>query len=215
MIPYSGLFSNVFQVLAILTMFFGNIVALVQTNVKRLFAYSSISQAGYIAIGFVSASQYGIEASIFQIFGHAFMIIGTFAIVLWLESKNIKSIKDYTGLSSRNGMMAFSLTIFMLSMIGIPPLVGFVGKLLLFTSAINSGFIALAVIAILNSFISVYYYAKVILSMYSTSDKGAMESSWSVNTTVMMCMAVVVFFGLFPGTLTTIASVAAATLFAI
>ncbi|MFI5412322.1 MAG: proton-conducting transporter membrane subunit, partial [Candidatus Micrarchaeales archaeon] len=125
---FIGIFSLVFQVLAIFTMFFGNIVALVQNNVKRLFAYSAISQAGYIALGFAAGTAYGISASIFQIVAHTFMIIGTFAIILWLESKNINTIQDYNGLGSRNKFMAFSLTIFMLSMIGIPPLIGFVGK---------------------------------------------------------------------------------------
>jgi NADH-quinone oxidoreductase subunit N len=82
MFPFSAVFAMVFQVLAIFTMFFGNLAALVQSNVKRLFAYSSISQAGYIALGFVAATQYGIEASLFQIVAHSFMIIGAFAIVL-------------------------------------------------------------------------------------------------------------------------------------
>ncbi len=218
MIPYSNVFSSAFQALAILTMFFGNLLALVQTNVKRLFAYSSISQAGYIALGFVSATPYGIEAAIFQIVAHSFMIIGAFAIVLWLEAKNIKTLQDYSGMGARNAVMAFSLTIFMLSMIGIPPLAGFVGKLLLFTSVINSGFIVLAIIAIINTFISVYYYAKVIFAMYSGGDKKSaqkLSGAWSVTATVAICLAVVILFGIFPQLLINAASLAGSTLYLI
>ena len=209
MSPYIGVFSLAFQVLAIMTMFFGNLVALVQTNVKRLFAYSSISQAGYIAIGFAVATQYGIQASMFQILAHTFMIIGTFAIILWLESKGLKTISDYSGLSYRNAFAGVALTVFMLSMIGIPPLIGFTGKLLLFSSAISSGLLLLAVVGILNSFISVYYYAKVILAMFSKKDGSELYAGWSINTVVAICLLVVILLGIFPSTLISIISIAA------
>ncbi len=212
LLPLSAVFSLVFQVLAVVTMFFGNIVALVQTNVKRLFAYSAISQAGYIAIGFSAASLYGIEASIYQIFAHAFMIIGTFAIILWLESKNIKTIDDYAGLGSRNRIAAFSLTIFMLSMIGIPPLMGFVGKFLLFTSAIDKGLLLLAVIAIFNSFLSIYYYAKVILSMYSKREKSVIELDWAVLSVAVFCLIAIIALGIYPQPLINLSQLAGASL---
>lgn len=208
LLPLSAVFSLVFQVLAIVTMFFGNIVALVQTNVKRLFAYSAISQAGYIAIGFSAASLYGIEASIYQIFAHAFMIIGTFAIILWLESKNIRTIDDYAGLGSRNRIAAFSLTIFMLSMIGIPPLMGFVGKFLLFTSAIGKGLLLLAIIAIFNSFLSIYYYAKVMLSMYSKREKPVLQIDWAVFAVATFCTIAVIILGIYPQPLISLAQLA-------
>lgn len=212
LIPFIGVFTLVFQILAIVTMFFGNIVALVQTNVKRLFAYSAISQAGYIAIGFAAATQYGLEASVYQIFAHTFMIIGTFAIILWLESRNIKEIGDYNGLSQRNGFLAASLSIFMLSMIGIPPLMGFVGKFLLFTSAISQGLLLLAIIAILNSFVSIYYYAKVIMAMYSKREKSAMHVDWAVASVVIVCLLAVVMIGIYPQPLITAASIAVGSL---
>ena len=212
LLPLSVEFSLLFQILAVVTMFFGNIVALVQTNVKRLFAYSAISQAGYIALGISAASLYGVEASIYQIFAHTFMIIGTFAIVLWLEGKNIKTIDDYAGLGSRNKLAAFSLTIFMLSMIGIPPLMGFFGKFLLFTSVIDRGLLALAVIAILNSFLSIYYYAKVILSMYSSREKSELRLDWAVGSVVVACLILVILLGLYPQPLISAASSAASSL---
>ncbi len=209
---FIGTFSIVFQILAILTMFFGNIVALVQNNVKRLFAYSAISQAGYIALGFAAGTPYGISASIFQIVAHTFMIIGSFAIILWLESKNIRSIQDYNGLGSRNGFVAFALTIFMLSMIGIPPLIGFVGKFLLFTSVINSGLILLALIAIINSVISVYYYLRIILSMYSKRERSVMLADWTVNTVVAICLIAVIAVGIYPQLLFTLTTIAGSSL---
>ena len=212
LLPLSPVFSLVFQVLAVVTMFFGNIVALVQTNVKRLFAYSAISQAGYIALGLSAASLYGIEASIYQIFAHAFMIIGTFTIILWLESKNIKTIDDYAGLSSRNKFAAFSLTIFMLSMIGIPPLAGFVGKFLLFSSVIDKGLLALAVIAIINSFISIYYYAKVILSMYASREKTSLRMDWAIGSVMTACLILIILIGIYPQPLIGAASSAASSL---
>ena len=116
----SALFSMIFMLLSIATMFFGNIVALVQNDVKRMLSYSSISQAGYIMIGLSAATQFGVESSLVQIFAHSFMIIGSFAIVLWLESLNIKTISDYSGLNGRNRFAALALTLLMLSMAGIP-----------------------------------------------------------------------------------------------
>lgn len=211
-LPLAGIFSLAFQVLAIATMFFGNLVALVQTNVKRLFAYSAISQAGYIALGFAAASEYGVEASIYQIFAHTFMIIGAFSIILWLESRSIRTIDDYSGLGNRNRFAAFALTIFMLSMIGVPPLMGFVGKFLLFTSVISKGLLLLAVIAILNSFISIYYYAKVILSMYSRREKSVLGLDWAIASVVLLCLIAVILLGVYPQPLINAAQEAGASL---
>jgi proton-translocating NADH-quinone oxidoreductase chain N len=205
---YRSSFSEVFAVLAVLTMFFGNLVALAQKNVKRMFAYSSIAQAGYILVGIATASQLGLEASIFYIIAHSFMIIGAFAIVLWLESKNIKSIDDYTALGSRNRFAAIALTIFMLSMAGIPPLIGFAGKFLLFSSAISSGMVLLAIIGIINSFISIYYYAKVMNSMYTMKDEKKIKMDHYVMVVVIIVVAVVILFGIYPQPMISIAATA-------
>lgn len=214
-VPLTAATSSIFQILAILTMFFGNLAALAQDNVKRLFAYSAISQAGYIAIGIAAATQYGIEASLLQIFAHTFMIIGTFAIVLVLESKNIKTIKDYGGLGERNGLAAFALTIFMLSMIGVPPLLGFVGKFLLFTSAIDNGLIFLTFVAIVNSLISVYYYARLIASMYSKHGRAPLVLDWTVSSVVGVCVIITIILGLYPQPTISIAAIASSSLYAI
>lgn len=198
LIPFLAQISLIMAILATFTMFFGNLVAMVQKNVKRMFAYSSISQAGYIALGFAAATEYGIAASIFQIFTHSFMIIGAFAIVLWLESKNIKTIDDYEGLSSRNAPTAAALSILMLSMIGIPMTMGFIGKFLLFSSVIFSGMFVLALIAILNSVLSIYYYAKVIFAMYMKREKAPLYLSKYVAAVVLICTIIIILFGVYP-----------------
>ncbi len=157
-------------ILYTLTMFYGNIVALLQNNTKRMLAYSSISQAGYILIGVAVANQAGITAAIFQIFSHMFIFIGMLGILAFLESKNRKEVNDIIGLSGENSLAAFALSLFMLSLIGLPLTTGFVGKFLLFLSAINAGLIWLAVIGIINTAISVFYYVKAIMAMYANKE---------------------------------------------
>ncbi len=213
-LAYRSTFSMILTVLAILTMFFGNLIALAQKNVKRLLAYSSISQAGYILVGLASATQYGLEASIFYIIAHAFMIIGAFAIVGWLESKNIKTIEEYNALNSRNRFAAASLAILMLSMAGIPPLIGFAGKFLVFSSAISGNLVLLAVLGIINSFISIYYYAKVINSMYSRKKEKELRMDLYVVAVVIIAIIVVVAFGIYPQPIITLASNASHAIFA-
>jgi NADH-quinone oxidoreductase subunit N len=195
---YSATFSSIALLLSVMTMFFGNLVALTQKSVKRMLAYSSISQAGYILIGIAAASQFGIEASVFQIIAHSFMIIGAFAIVLWLESNSLRTIDDYGGLNSRNRFAAASLTLLMLSMAGLPPLMGFIGKFLLFSSAIDSGTLLLAAIGILNSFISVFYYVRVISAMYSTSEHAILRMDPFVAAVVITTLIVILAFGIYP-----------------
>ncbi|MDE1871642.1 MAG: NADH-quinone oxidoreductase subunit N [Candidatus Micrarchaeota archaeon] len=214
-LAYRSTFSTIFTVLAILTMFFGNLVALAQKSVKRLLAYSSISQAGYILVGLATVTQYGLEASIFYIIAHAFMIIGAFAIVMWLESNNIKTIDDYTALDSRNRFAAIALTIFMLSMAGIPPLIGFAGKFLLFSSAISGNLAILAAIGIINSFISIYYYARVMNAMYSRKAEKALGMELYVAAVVVIALGIVIAFGAYPQPLIAIASRAASSLIGI
>ena len=214
-IAYSSTFSIIFIVLSVLTMFFGNLIALTQENIKRLFAYSSISQAGYILIGISSATQFGLEASIFYIIAHSFMIIGTFAIVMWLESKNIKTVSDYTGLDSRNRFAAAALTLFMLSMAGIPLLIGFDGKLLLFLSAINANLLLLTIFGIINSFISIYYYAKVINAMYTRKVQKKLSIDPYIAVVVIITLAVVIGFGIYPQPLINLATIASKAVFGI
>ncbi len=209
---YKATFSSIALLLSVATMFFGNLVALAQKSIKRLLAYSSISQAGYLLIGFVVASPFGIEASIFQLIAHSFMIIGAFAIVLWLESRGLRTLDDYGGLNSRNRFAAASLTLLLLSMAGIPPLMGFVGKFLLFSSAVDSGMLILAALGILNSFISVFYYARVISAMYSTTEHSHLKTEPFVAAVVVVTLAVILVFGIYPQPLIAVAQLASKAL---
>ncbi|MEM0202306.1 MAG: NADH-quinone oxidoreductase subunit N [Candidatus Micrarchaeaceae archaeon] len=207
-----SVFAPLLAVLSVLTMFYGNFAAMVQKRVRRLFAYSSISQAGYIMIGVAVATQYGIEASIVQIIAHAFMIIGAFAIVMWLESEGMRSIDDYTGLGSRNRFAAVSLTLIMLSMAGIPPLLGFDGKLLLFSSAISANMLYLAVLGVLNSFISIYYYGKLINAIFTQKSHKRIALNIGVAIVVVAVLVVIVMLGIYPQPVMAAAHAASASL---
>ncbi len=190
---------TILAVLAVLTMFYGNLVALVQNNFKRMLAYSSISQAGYILIGIAVATQSGIGASIFQIFAHTFMFIGAMSIVAWLENRDRNEISDMIGLYKENRLSAIALTIFMLAMVGMPFTTGFIGKFLIFLSAVNNGLVWLALFGIINSIISVFYYAKVMTAMY-TNKLGAyyLKLDRPTLAVIVVCLAVTLVFGIYP-----------------
>ncbi len=163
----------IFAFLAILTMTLGNVVALVQTNIKRMLAYSSIAHAGYILIALAAAanagytvSRFSVAAAEFHILTHALMKIVAFTVVIVVSfSIGSEEINDYAGLRKRHPWIVFALTIALLSLLGVPPLAGFISKLLIFFSAIYAELIWLALIGVINSAISVYYYIRVIKLM--------------------------------------------------
>ena len=194
---YQPVFSAMFAILPIATMLFGSILALVQTDMKRLLACSTISQAGCIMIGLAAATHAGINASLVQMTAHLFTIIGTFAIVVWLESFGLKSINDYFGLRYRNRYAAPILTILMLSMIGVPPLLGFYGKFLLFSSAIGAGLPILAVFGVISSVMLIYCYAKVINAMYAQKQHGSIKTDAFAIGVALIAVMVIVVFGLY------------------
>ncbi len=214
-VQYEGTFSIILSIIAIITMFYGNIVALSQNNVKRLIAYSAISQSGYILIGIAVASQYGISASIFQIIAHSFMFIGAISIVAFMEQRNRIVISDYIGLFNDNKFAAASLSIFFLGFIGTPFTIGFIGKFMLFSSAIYGNLLVLALIGIVNSIISVYYYLKVIMSMFTNKER---RSYFKMNTNiaivVAICLIVTIALGIYPQPLISATGAAASALFA-
>ncbi len=209
---YARTYSGIFVALSVFTMFFGNVLAMVQKSVKRMFAYSAISQAGYIMIGISSAGALGMGASIFQILAHSFTIVGVFSLVLWLESRGIRTVDDYVGLHWRNGFSAIALTIFMLSLLGLPPLIGFDGKLLLFSSAVEAGMVPLAVIGIFNSFLSVYYYGGLIGRIYAKKEHDKAVIDRHTVAVVAVCLLVVVIIGIYPQYLIGAANFAALSL---
>lgn len=155
-------------ILAVLTMTVGNIVAISQTNIKRMLAYSSIAHAGYLLVALVAANNLGVSGTLFYLLAYIFMNIGAFAIVIVLSQKGDvgMNINDYAGLGFKHPMLAIAMTLFMFSMAGVPPMAGFVGKFYIFSAAIKSGYVGLAIIGVINSVISVYYYLRITVIMY-------------------------------------------------
>ncbi len=211
---YASSWRYVIAILSVATMFYGNLLALKQENVKRMLAYSSISQAGYILIGLSAASEFGATASLVQIFAHAFAFIGLFAIVSWLGLRNRVMIDDFIGLGNENAVAAFAMSIMMLSLVGMPFTVGFIGKFLLFTGAISGKMLWLALLGILNSIISIYYYARVMVAAY-TNKAGAKRLRMGAPTmlVVVLCLAIILFFGIYPSIIINLASSAGNYLF--
>jgi NADH-quinone oxidoreductase subunit N len=207
-----------FWILAVLTMFAGNLGALVQNNVKRLLAYSSIAHAGYILVAFAavtgmtsgeSGNAGGVPAYaavLFYLLSYALVKVGAFTIVSQLGGKDEKyvTLEDYAGLSQRHPVAAAALSLFLLSLLGLPVTAGFFGKFYVFKAAVNSNLIWLAVLMAVNSIIGAYYYLKVIVAMYmrEPSEDSAASAPISFPATVNIVLAVsaigTVYFGLFP-----------------
>ena len=155
-------------VLSIITMIFGNIVAIAQRNIKRMLAYSSIAHAGYILLGIIVATPEGLSSTMTYLMIYAFMNIGAFSIVIYLNREGIfgESLDDYKGLARTHPFIAFVMLIFMFSLAGIPPTAGFMGKFYLFMETIKAGYIYLVIIALIFSAVSAYYYLRVVMYMY-------------------------------------------------
>ena len=169
-----GMLSDVFWVLAALTMTVGNILALRQNNVKRMLAYSSISHAGYIMISLVVGGPEAISAAIFYLVAYTFFNLGAFAVLTVLETRSgcRSDFVELAGISKSNPYLTVVLALFMFALSGFPPTVGFFGKFYIFSAAVKSGFIWLAVVGVMNSFVSVYYYLRVIKTSYMDEFEG-------------------------------------------
>lgn len=202
-------------VLAALTMTVGNLVALRQTNIKRLLAYSSIAHAGYALVGITAALQRNaltestLGAVIFYLFAYSLMTIGAFAVVIALGRRgdDADELADYSGLSKKHPVLAASLTVFLISLTGIPPTIGFVGKFYVFLGAVEAGLYGLVVVAVLNSVVSAYYYLAPIVRMYFQEEKGYLlpRISYTLLVGIFLCLFVVLYLGLFPSELFLIA----------
>ncbi|MGH7787186.1 MAG: NADH-quinone oxidoreductase subunit N [Candidatus Binatia bacterium] len=154
--------------LAVLSMTVGNLAALAQRNIKRMLAYSSIAHAGYLLVGMLGGQEEGGAAILFTLLAYAMMTLGAFAVVIALGRRGApnEEITDYAGLGFKYPFLGFCMTVFMLSLAGIPSLAGFTGKFFLFSAAIGKGYLWLVIIAALNSVVSLYYYAGVLVQMY-------------------------------------------------
>ena len=200
------------MVMAILTMTLGNVVAIVQNNVKRMLAYSSIAHAGYALVGFVAAGaatdltqrNMAITSVVFYLLTYAVMNIGAFSVVQVIARSGDRrtAIEDYRGIGFESPVLAFSLSLFMLSLLGMPLTAGFMGKIMVFGSAIDQKYYILVVIGVLNTAISAYYYLRLIIVMFF----GERTMAWSaprVPASVALALVItvlgVLYLGIFPG----------------
>ena len=202
--------------IAVLTMTTGNLVALWQQNVKRLLAYSSIAQVGYILIGVVAASPAGVTASLLHLTAYVLTTLGAFAVVISFSNQTGSDvIEDYAGLSERAPSLALVLIVCLFSLGGIPPTAGFIGKLHLFSAAIEEGLLWLAIVGVINSVISLGYYWKIIRAMYivpAQTDE-PVRTSPALAVALGLTVAGVLFVGIVPHRLLTLLQAAAQTLF--
>ena len=205
-----------FEALAVVTMTVGNIAALTQTNLKRMLAYSSIAHAGYLLIGVVAGTPRGITAMLIYLLIYSFMQLGAFAVIVMLRRPDVvgDELKDFSGLAFRNPFAAFAMLLFMLSLGGIPPTAGFMGKFWLFGAAIDAGYVWLAVIGVLNSAISLYYYVRIVVFMYLKKETTGSEPTTSpaLALTLGVAVAATLVLGVYPRLLFELAEVSARTL---
>ena len=210
----------ILAVISALTMIVGNLIAVAQTNIKRLLAYSSIAHAGYILMAFVPYGQpkvvaVSIAAGLFYLVSYALTNFGAWAVVIALEKTEGKGleISDYAGLGRKYPALAAAMTVFMLSLTGIPPTLGFVGKFYLFRAVINGQFYLLAVIGVLTTLISAYYYLRVVVTMYMREGDPETTSEAWLNITWVVSAVLTVVVSLVPAPLFDWASQAVLKLF--
>jgi NADH-quinone oxidoreductase subunit N len=186
---------------SILSMTYGNIVAIAQRNIKRLLAYSGIAQIGNILIGLAAGTKMGSDAILFYLLTYLFANLGAFAIVIAVGNLiHSDEIEDYNGLNRRSPFLAFAMLVFLLSLAGVPPLAGFIGKLYIFLAAINEGLYTLIVVGLINIVISMYYYLVVVKKMYINEphDPSPLAISGPMKVVVYAGLAGTLILGIYP-----------------
>ncbi len=203
----------VLWVLAVLTMTVGNVVAIAQSNLKRMLAYSSIAHIGYVLVGVVAGGSFGNGGVLFYLLAYAFTTVGAFGVIVLLErgGQEAVNLEDYSGLAARHPVVALTLTLFLLSLIGIPPTAGFMGKFYLFAAAVRAGYIWLVVIAVLNSAVAAYYYLRLIVYMFMREPEGV-PTGYAPSLAGSLALGIALWgvfqFGLMPGPLFELAQAA-------
>lgn len=219
----SGMWFWVIWVSAVLTMFIGNLGALVQTNVKRMLAYSSIAHAGYILVAFAASTEFGVAAVLFYLSAYVLMKVGAFLVLTHLGQRGEKhlSLRDYAGLGMKQPALAACFSLFLLALLGLPATGGFFGKFFAFQGALDSAsshggaIIALVVIAAINSVIGAYYYVRVIVAMYFWPDSEEYVPSRvspAVTFALILAAAGTLYLGIIPGRVQSLAISAAHSL---
>jgi NADH-quinone oxidoreductase subunit N len=191
--------------IAALTMIWGNVAAIAQSNIKRLLAYSSIAHAGYVLMALAAAhgrtAEAAVSAALFYLLAYAVTSLGAWAVVTALEQSEGRglAIEDYAGLGARRPALALAMVVFMLSLTGLPPTAGFIGKFYVFQSTIDAGLIWLAVVGVLTSLISAAYYLRVVVVMYMRPGEAQGRSEVWLNAAVGLTAIVTFVLGILPG----------------
>jgi NADH-quinone oxidoreductase subunit N len=195
---------NFFALIALVSMLLGNFAAIWQSNVKRMLAYSSIAHAGYLLLGVLVADDLGTQAVMFYLVAYTVMNVGAFYVVILISNKiGSDDVNDYRGLGKRMPLTAAALTVFLVSLTGLPPTIGFIGKYMIFTALLGKGtvFLTLAIIGVLTSAVSLYYYFKIPLNMYlreaEDGSETPMDSGVFANALATFLMILTIGFGLF------------------
>jgi len=202
--PLQADWTAIMWVAALLTMTVGNLIAISQTNVKRMLAYSSIAHAGYLLIGFVVGSEIARSGILFYLLGYAFANIGAFAVIsaMGRKGEEYNELTDFQGVGFKFPLLGLMMTIFLFSMAGIPPAAGFMGKFFIFSEAIKEGYIWLAIFGVINSVISLYYYLGVIVRMYfkePEQELGIVAPAGTLIVALSLAAFGVLQMGIFPG----------------
>jgi len=207
-----------FAVLSAITMTVGNVVAIVQTNIKRLFGYSSIAQAGYLMVGLATVGMaagtdaLGQSGLLFFLASYAVTNLGAFIAIIAISNRiDSDMIDDYAGMGKRAPLLALALTLCLVSLTGLPPTAGLIAKIYIFSGAIHHGLLWLVIIGVINSCISAYYYFRVVKVMWleAPASEGKVPSSWALRTALFLCCLFVLLLGVVPGCFIGIAEAAA------
>jgi NADH-quinone oxidoreductase subunit N len=194
--------ARIFAALAVLTMLVGNVTALAQMNIKRMLAYSSIAHAGYLLVGVMAGGDAGRQSVLFYGLAYAFMNLGAFTVVLLLGGKGEENLRldDYKGLWARDPLLAVSMAVFLFSLAGIPLTGGFYGKYLLFSAAVGAGYVGVAVLGVLCSLISVFFYFRVVWYMFMQQPVGELviDPHPIARKALYLCLVGVFWLGVAP-----------------
>jgi NADH-quinone oxidoreductase subunit N len=202
--PGSADWTAVIAASAALTMVIGNVGALMQTNVKRMLGYSSIGHAGYALLGLLAygSKDFGLSSILIYLTAYALMNLGAFGLVVLLEAKGYagESVDDFNGLARKNPLAAAAMLLFLLSLAGIPPTAGFVGKYLLFSAAMQAGWMWLSLLAVLMSAVSLFFYFRIARAMYLVDGPGDLrwKEEPAVAVAILACAALTLFLGVYP-----------------
>ena len=203
--PIAATWAPVLWWCALLTMIVGNFAALTQTNIKRLLAYSSIAHAGYVLVALTAHNDVGVQAIMFYLAAYAFMNMGAFAVISHFARRGEKFLRidDMSGLGFRQPGTAALLTVFLLSLIGVPLTGGFFGKFYVFKAALDGGLVWLTILGLLNSAVAAYYYLRVIVVMYMYEPTDALDTltapTAGTRVTLWVSAAATLLLGIFPG----------------